>query len=403
MSSTGSETTMSMKTFKETAVLLPPRRSVLLRAGHGVGKSQSVRQVSATVRKQLLEKGLIKDKNGYPVIDIRLGQRSEGDVIGLPTTDGKVTRFNPPAWYWMACEQPCVIFLDELNRATPEVMQAAFQIALDHELDLNKMHPLSRVYAAINTGAIYQVNEMDPALLSRFFVVDLVVTPAEFCTWARSTDPEQGGNLHYFIPDFIEQRDIWLYPAKGADPNTQQPTPRGWEHVNESLVGAGIIENPDHPMFWNIVRGFVGNDAATAFKNYCKTVDNNLTGEDMLDRFHTPLVKRKFAKQSHEARNGLIEKISDHVIKNVESFNETQGKNVNSIMRELGEEHRISLWSKLTAHGIDKIGLAKSIHKYIAKDILDVFGVPMGEAGIGIIPNIPGIFKAPAKDKASKK
>ena len=396
MASTGSETAMSIKTFKDVAVLLPPSRSVLLRAGHGVGKSKVVRQISSIIRKQLFEAGKIR-KDGYPVIDIRLGQRSEGDVIGLPSTDGRVTRFNPPNWYHMACEEPCCLFLDELNRATPEVMQAAFQIALDHELDLNKMHPLSRVYTAINTGAQYQVNEMDPALLSRFFVVDLTPDSKEFCAYARSDDPEQGGNFHFLIPDFIEQKDTWLYPAKGSDPNTQQPTPRGWEFVNEAITHANLWDKPNDPRFWNIVRGFIGNDAATAFKDYCKTVDTNLTGEDMLDRFHTSAVKAKFAKQSHEKRNGLIEKISEHVVKNVESLNEQQGKNVTAIMRELGEEHRISLWSKLTQHGINKIGLARSIHKYCAKDILDVFGVEMGEAGIGQIPNIPGIFKAPAK------
>lgn len=404
MASTGAENTMSMSTFKETAVLLPARRSVLLRAGHGVGKSQSIRQISHTIRRQLFEKGHIKDlKTGYPVIDIRLGQRSEGDIIGLPSTDGKVTRFNPPAWYWMACEQPCALFLDELNRATPEVMQAAFQIVLDHELDLHKLHPLSRVYTAINTGALYQVNEMDPALLSRFFVVDLVVSAEEFVAWARSTDPEQGGNLHYHIPDFIEQKESWLYPPKNADPNLQHPTPRGWEHVNEALVESGLIDKPNDHRFWNIARGFIGNEAAAAFRDYCKTHNDNLTGEDMLNRFHTSEVQAKFARQSHEKRNGLIEKISEYVDKKIESLNEQQGKNVNAIMKELGEEHRISLWSKLTQSGIDKIALAKSIHKYCAGDILDVFGVPMGEAGIGHIPNIPGIFKAPAKDKAAKK
>ena len=390
------ETAMSITTMKKVGIVLPPSRSVLIRAGHGVGKSKVVRQISATIRKQLAESKKI-GPNGYPVIDIRLGQRSEGDVIGLPSTDGKKTRFNPPDWYWMCVEEPCALFLDELNRATPEVMQAAFQIALDHELDGHKMHPLSRCYSAVNTGAAYTVNEIDPALLSRFFVVDLTPSMKEFVAYGRNTDPEQGGNFHSFITDFIEANEKWLYPVKNADPGTQQPTPRGWDFVNESLVHASLIDNPNDPLFWDVARGFVGNEAATAFRDYCKTVDNQISGEEMVNKFHTQGIKSKFARQSHERRNGLIEKIADYVVKSVESLNAQQGANINSIMMELGEEHRISLWSKLTCHGIDKIGLAKSIHKYCAKDILDVFGVPMGEAGIGIIPNIPGIFKAPAK------
>jgi hypothetical protein len=392
-----SETSMSIKTFKRVAPRLPPSRSILLRAGHGVGKSKVVRQISCMVRRELLEKKIIKDLTGYQVFDIRLGQRSEGDVIGLPYTDGRITRFNPPDWYHTCCEQPHALFLDELNRATPEVMQAAFQIALDHELDGHKLHPHSRVYSAINMGAIYQVNEIDPALLSRFYVIDLDPDAREFVAWARDTDPEQGGSLHYFIPDFIEANEKWLYPSKNHDPGAQQPTPRGWEFVNESLVHAGIIENPSDDIFWQITRGYVGNEAATVFRDYCKTVDNQVSGQDIVDNFHTPAIRTKVDRQSHERHNGLIEKVAEHVVKNCEVLTAQQGANINAFMVKLDDEHRISLWSKLTSHGIDKIGLAKSIHKYCAKDILDVFGVPMGEAGIGCIPNIPGIFKAPAK------
>lgn len=394
-----SETSMSITTFKDVAPKLPPSRSTLLRAGHGVGKSQVVRQISWIIRRRLFEQKLISDlKTGYPVFDIRLGQRSEGDIIGLPSTDGRVTRFNPPEFFHMCCEQPCCLFLDEMNRATPEVMQAAFQIALDHELDGHKMHPHSRVYSAINTGPEYQVNEIDPALLSRFYVVDLVTEPKEFVAFGRNTDPEQGGNFHFFITDFIEANDKWLYPdKKGHEPGSQQPTPRGWEFVNEALTFAGLIEAPTDPTFWHIARGFVGNDAATAFQAYCKTVDIQVSGQDVVDGYHKPSTKAKVDKQSHERRMGLIEKVADFVIKNCAELTPQQGANIKAFMTLLDEEHRILLWGKLTCQGIDKIGLAKSIHKHCADDILNVFGVPKGQAGIGIIPNIPNVFRAPTK------
>ncbi len=208
------KTAMSIKTFKRVAAVMPPKVSILLRANHGVGKSKVVRQVSSTVRKELIEKKVVdlskyRDlKDFFPVIDRRLSQMTEGDMVGLPSTDGETTRFNPPDWFKKACSEPCVLFLDELNRATPEVMQAAFQIVLDRELNGWKLHPLTRVYAAINSGANYTVNEMDPALLDRFFAIDLEPSLEEFCTWARSDDPEHGGNLHAFIPDFIESKPL---------------------------------------------------------------------------------------------------------------------------------------------------------------------------------------------------
>ena len=114
-------TTMSIKTFLSVANVLPGTTSVLLRGPHGIGKSQVVRKVA--------------EGFGLEVIDRRLSQMTEGDMIGLPSTDGEVTRFNPPEWFKRACVAPVALFLDELNRATPEVMQAAFQVVLDRELN----------------------------------------------------------------------------------------------------------------------------------------------------------------------------------------------------------------------------------------------------------------------------
>jgi hypothetical protein len=61
-------------------------------------------------------------------------------------------------------------------------------------------------------------------------------------------------------------------------------------------------------------------------------------------------------------------------------------------MKDLPGELRVSCWSKLTAHGLDKLELAKSVHKYCAASILEVFGVPMGEAGVNVTPNVPGFL-----------
>lgn len=403
-----SQVTMSISTFKEVATKLPPRTSVLLRANHGVGKSKVVRQVKALLKKQMLDSTVIdiskfRDlKEFMQVTDRRLSQMSEGDMIGLPSTDGEVTRFNPPDWYMRACKIPMVLFLDELNRGTLEVMQAAFQIVLDRELNGWPLHPLTRVYAAINVGALYTVNEMDPALLDRFFVVDLETDVKSFCIWGRDTDPEQGGNLHPNVPDFIEQNQRhdgtnWLFAPKNVNPGDITPSPRSWEFVNHALVYAGIMDNPTHPLFYHIVRGFVGNEAAIAFQGFCKNVDNRLTGEELVNKYHEARVKAKVKRLGQGHQNDVVEKVATYVIKEVVKVSDQQGKNIKELMIDLPDELRISLWSKLTSQGIDKIDLAKSIHKHCAELVLKVFDVPMGEAGIGVVPNIPGIFKPPAK------
>lgn len=423
-----SQTSLSVKSFKNVACLMPPWVSMLLRANHGVGKSKVVRQVAARIRDELRAKikegGTTHDIDGVvidlaqfkaaaleagfmPVIDRRLSQMSEGDMIGLPSTDGETTRFNPPDWYKLACRVPCVLFLDEINRATPEVMQAAFQIVLDRELNGHKLHPLTRVFAAVNTGAAYTVNEMDPALLDRFFTIDLMPSVEEFIAWARDTDPVQGGNLNPVIPDFISAQKTadggtWLYPAKNAEASSVQPSPRSWEALNKAMTYAKLIDNPQNETFHHMAIGFVGVEAAIAFRDFARSVDNRINGEEIVNEYHLKAVAAKIKRMGQGRQNDIVEKAAAYVVGSLDTLTEQQGKNIKQLITDLPEELRISLWAKLTSQGIAKVELAKAVHKYCGELVLTVFGVKMGQAGIGMTPNIPGIFTTPAADSTKK-
>jgi hypothetical protein len=386
---------MPVSTFLRVAPRLPASTSILLRGNHGIGKSQLGRQLAKLIAQA-------ENLDDYEVIDRRLSQVSEGDIIGLPSTDGEVTRFNPPDWYKRACLKPCFLFLDELNRATPEVMQAAFQIVLDRELNGWCLHPQTRVMSAINASAAYNVNEVDPALLDRFWVIDLLPDTKDWTTWGRQENSEKGFgyNCLPLVVDFIANEDKWLDPPKDAEPGKVHVSRRSWERLGDALFAAGISENANDDLFYPICLGYVGTEAAIKFVDYAKTVDNHFTGKDIVDRYDQ--VRHKvISKKKAELLNTAIEKASEYVQK-LDRITESQGKNLTAFMNDLPGELRISLWTKMMASGVDKLDLAKSIHKYLAKDVLDVFGVPMGEAGIGVIPNIPGIFK-PQPGKGAKK
>ena len=80
------------------------RKPVLLRGRHGVGKSEVVYQFASTV--------------GLPVVERRASQMTEGDLLGLPKLDDNVTAWCAPDWLAHACNEPVVLFLDEVDRAT---------------------------------------------------------------------------------------------------------------------------------------------------------------------------------------------------------------------------------------------------------------------------------------------
>ena len=145
--------------FKTLTLILPYLKdAVLLRGPHGIGKSAVPAERART--------------SGMRLLDVRLSLFTEGDLIGVPDhkriADTGVTTFAPPDWLHTACTEPCILFLDEINRASPGVQNSAFQLVLDREVKGMRLHPETLVFAAINDAPEYSVNEMDPALLDRF-------------------------------------------------------------------------------------------------------------------------------------------------------------------------------------------------------------------------------------------
>ena len=128
---------VDFKTFVSLAPAVSAARlPVLLRGRHGIGKSQVVYQMAAEM--------------GLPVIERRASQMTEGDLVGLPSIDGNRTSFNPPDWFKEACEEPAVLFLDEVDRATLEVRQGIFELTDSRKLNGHHLHEDTVVFAAIN-------------------------------------------------------------------------------------------------------------------------------------------------------------------------------------------------------------------------------------------------------------
>jgi hypothetical protein len=341
---------MNFATFFGCAKALPPHISVLIRGELGIGKSEGVR--------------LLAKHFGLKLIDKRLSQMSEGDVVGLPLMDGTTTKFCPPDWFMEACLEPRLVFLDELNRATPEVMQAAFQMVLDREhLSGWKLHPESRIYAAINTGANYQVNEMDPALLDRFFTVDLVPTVEEWIeNYARA-------NLHEYTCDFIKLNQRFLDPNNKAEASSVEPSRRSWARCDRTLAGMNLMDSPEDPLFFNLCRGFLGNEASIAFCDFVKNMDRQITALNILDEY--PKYAAKIAKLGQEKWNYCISKITEHCDKI--DLTDVQGDNLKAFAETLPDELVVVAWNSLIKPSLDRKDHTVRVHHALSKLILKIY------------------------------
>lgn len=372
---------MSIKTYVEVSKRLPVGTSTLLRGPHGIGKSQLVREVA--------------EHYGLPVVDRRLSQMTEGDMIGLPSTDGECTRFNPPDWFKECCTFPRALFLDEINRATPEVMQASFQISLDRELNGWKLHKDTRIFAAVNSSAAYNVNEMDPALLDRFWTIDLEPTVADWVNWAKKDN-----RVHDNVIHFILANEKWLDSPKDAEPSSVNPSRRSWERLSQALVGAGIAETPEDVLFYPICTGYIGTMATIAFTSFVKTIDNQVSGEEVLNSYEK--VAAKVKRLGQEKQNIVIEKLTDYITKSKnKTFTDKQGQNLGAFMKDLPGELRVAAWGKMTqAAGSENIESAKWIHKHCIESVLEVYGVAAADAVKAL--STAGTDKTATKKKSKK-
>lgn len=223
----------------------PPAQNVLLVGRHGIGKSEIIAGFYAG--------------RGLRVVPLFLGQMSDpGDLLGLPhkAEEGDRTVFLPPYW-WPVADEPVALFLDELNRARPEILQAVHDLALNRTLAGRRLPAGSVVVSAINAGEEYQVTDLDPALASRFNVYEFAPEADEWLAWAhgRKLDPR--------VLTFLEQHSSFLdAPAGDAaqDPLDKTPDRRAWTRVAELLAPHQQLS----PALHKAVAGIVGAQAALA-------------------------------------------------------------------------------------------------------------------------------------------
>ena len=261
---------------KELLTLLevtPSWQNIMLTGRHGIGKSQ------------ILTKYF--ESQGVTVKTLFLGQMSDpGDLLGLPNKDeetGKTT-FMPP--YWFPIDgKPIVLFLDELNRARPEILQTVMDLVLNRKLAGRALPEGSRIISACNDGEEYQLTDLDPALVSRFNIYTFRPSVEEWLLWAEREGLDE--RVISFIsanPDMLDRSG----DTKEDQGLEKDPDRRAWEKV------ARLLENIQNPIavHQKIVAGIVGIQAASQlFLSFRK---DDLTPEAVLSDFKS--AKKKLDK-----------------------------------------------------------------------------------------------------------
>lgn len=245
---------IDVKELLDVLRLTPPEQNVMLIGKHGLGKSEILRR-------------FYEQEHGMSVVAFFLGQMSDpGDLIGLMHKDETTGRsvFLPPYW-WPVDDRPIVLFLDELNRARPEVLQSVHELALNKTLAGKRLPEGSVVISAVNEGDEYQLTDLDPALVSRFNLYEFAPTVQDWLVWAAENGVD--GRVLSFIQqnnpylDGDEKSGVEDWQAAHAG-LVKTPDRRAWVRVSGFIKPLERLDD----RHIKIIAGMVGTSAALLFK-----------------------------------------------------------------------------------------------------------------------------------------
>lgn len=238
--------------------LTPADQNVMLVGRHGIGKSQ-------IIANHFRERGMT-------VVSFFLGQMSDpGDLIGLLHKDHETGRseFLPPYW-WPTDGKPIVLFLDELNRARPEILQSVMDLALNKILAGKRLPEGSVIISAVNEGDEYQLTDLDPALVSRFNLYEFDPTVDDWLLWAERNE------IDARITGFIQKQPQFLDGHGVGNPHehdevlsglAKTPDRRAWERVSHLIRPLEQLQSSHI----KLIAGIVGSPAANAFRRSLAT------------------------------------------------------------------------------------------------------------------------------------
>lgn len=267
---------------------------------HGIGKSSVVAQYAK--------------ENGYTFHPFFLGQMSDnGDLLGLPEFDrdasGKAlsVSFIHPAK--LPKKPRSILFFDELNRASKELLQAIFQLALEGTLHDYTLPEDSAIIMAMNPATDdYSVLDFaDKAFADRFVHINLDPTHEEFHSYMNSRYGTSS------ISDFLRQQTKLLEETdlKPVTLDFVKPSRRSWDRL-QKLENTGMPEN----LFREAGMGIVGTAAMVAYSSWKETQVTILSGKEVIENY--PKVREKFIGYYKNPKTGeALENLRTDIISSV--------------------------------------------------------------------------------------
>jgi hypothetical protein len=260
---------------KALPVILATGRTPHLIGEAGVGKSSWTR--------------LVLGKTYDNVIDLRIGQISDvAELQGLPHIENGTMNYARP--WWMPREGKTLIILDEINRATKDVVQGVFQLVYDKMIGPHILGDNVHVIALSNppTDSYVVLEFDDEAFQDRFVHIKFEPTRQEFKDYLKLKHGKNAETMLKFLeiqPDLVMSRsadNISLEFVKGSNRSTDYFITLSSQRLEESILK-------------ELAYGILGLTATVSFFNFKKEQDMLVvTAEEVIEDYNK--AKRKIMK-----------------------------------------------------------------------------------------------------------
>jgi hypothetical protein len=259
---------------------------------HGIGKSEIVKQWA--------------EENNYHIETLQLTVMDTSDLIGMPmiedTEFGATTSFAKPEWIHRIHKankdgKHCVVFFDELGRASHEIRQAALQMVLEGKIAEHSLGELdglkSLCVVADNPSDLYDTADFDMALEDRFFSVDVEADAKAWLKYAKSK------NVMTVITDYIAEHPEKLHWMPADDGSEKGPTPRAWKKLSDAMQEA-------NESLWGIlINGKIGKTTGANFRSFLRQYNKVVKPADVTEMLKD---QNLGTKKEQEKAGDLIQK-----------------------------------------------------------------------------------------------
>ena len=326
-----------IKNLASKNVHIPP----LLVGSMGIGKSNIVKQVAQELNIEL--------------IDLRLAQQEPGDLIGIPRVHDGVTVWAKPEW-WPKEGTRGILFLDEINRAAPDVRQAVFQLINEWRMHTHVLPDGWLIVSAMNPeNGTYQVEPLDPAMIRRFCLLKVTADVDVWLKWAHGP-----GAIDSTITSFVGAHRDMLLGIDDAIPMKAIPTPDQYRML-DTLIKSNVVP---HELEMEVFTGLIGTEAAVAYRRYLDANYNRpVTGEEILDNYAK--IKKKLMKQKNDEMfitvNDLTAKLDS-----VKKVTDEQKVALYEFIKDIPAEFKTTFVLKLPKHLLADIVANKDLAALVA-------------------------------------